>query len=96
MGVIVYTIIIYSICFKILKEIKKEVFVQFKFNPEDFIKQISSLISNEKATTLINSINYSKINDCYSNDVFTVNNIKGSLSKNILEVNENRPLSLFV
>jgi type III restriction enzyme len=71
---------------KILQGIKKQIFLQFKFNPEDFIKQISSLILNEKATTLINSISYSKIDDSYSDEVFTVNSMKGSLSKDILEV----------
>lgn len=71
---------------EILKGINESVFSQFKLNPEDFIKQVSNLILNEKAATLINSISYSKLNDSYSDDVFTVNNIKGSLSKDILEV----------
>jgi type III restriction enzyme len=71
---------------EILRGIKAEVFLQFQLNPEDFIRQVSSLILNQKATTLINSISYSKLSDVYSDDVFTVNSLKGSLSKDILEV----------
>ena len=71
---------------KILQHLKKDIFSQFKINPEDFIKQISTLISNEKATTLINSIVYSKTSESYNEDIFTINNLKGSLSNNVLEV----------
>lgn len=71
---------------KILQTINPEIFLQFKVNPEDFIKQVSTLISSEKAATLINGISYSKLNDSYSDDVFTVNNFKGSLDKDILAV----------
>lgn len=70
----------------ILKGLNESIFIQFKLNPEDFIRQASNLILNEKAATLINSISYSKLSDSYSDEVFTVNNIKGSLSKDILEV----------
>ena len=36
--------------------------------------------------TLINNITYSKIDKTYNDDIFTINNFKGSLSTNILEV----------
>lgn len=55
-------------------------------NPEDFIRQVISSINEQKATTLINNITYSKTTKTYSDDVFTVNNLKWSLKKNILEV----------
>jgi len=71
---------------KILQSIHPEIFMQFKISPEDFIRQASLLISNEKAATLINSISYSKVDDSYTDDVFTVNNFKGSLNKDILAV----------
>ena len=70
----------------ILKNLKEDIFAQYKINPEDFIKQVSMMISNEKATTLVDSIVYSKINESYDDDVFTINNLKGSLSDDVLEV----------
>lgn len=71
---------------KILQGIWPDTFYNFRVNPEDFIKKVSHLINNEKATTLINNITYSKINECYDDDVFTINNFKGSLVENILQV----------
>jgi type III restriction enzyme len=71
---------------EILKGIKPDTFHNFKVNPESFIREISKLINNEKATTLINNITYSKTDDTYDDELFTINNFKGSLSKNILEV----------
>jgi type III restriction enzyme len=55
-------------------------------NPEDFIRQIIRLINEQKATTLINTIKYSKTSQSYSDDIFTINQLKGSLKENILEV----------
>jgi type III restriction enzyme len=71
---------------KILQEIKQDKFYQFKMNPEDFIRQVVNIINQEKATTLINHISYSKTDQVYSDDVFTLKNFKGSLRDNILEV----------
>jgi type III restriction enzyme len=71
---------------EILKGIKPNTFHNFKVNPESFIREISKLINNEKATTLINNITYSKTDDTYDDELFTINNFKGSLNKNILEV----------
>jgi type III restriction enzyme len=70
----------------ILQGLKKDVFAQFRINPEDFIKEISKLISNEKASTLINSIVYSKTNESYTDAIFTSNNLKGALSRDVIEV----------
>ncbi|MCP5495990.1 MAG: DEAD/DEAH box helicase family protein [Leptospiraceae bacterium] len=71
---------------QILQKIKKETFHKFQVNPESFIKEVSKIINREKATTLINNIVYSKINDTYEDQIFTINNFKGSLSKNIQKV----------
>lgn len=70
----------------ILTQIKPTSFVQFKENPEHFISEVSRLINEEKATTLINNITYHKTEDTYSDDIFTVNNFNGSLQENVLEV----------
>ncbi len=71
---------------EILKGINETKFKMFRTNPESFIKEISKLINEEKATTLINNIIYSKTDKEYEDDIFTINNFNGTLSKNILEV----------
>lgn len=70
----------------ILQKLRADTFHNFKVNPESFIKEISKIINNGKATTLINNIIYSKTDKTYSDEIFTINNFKGSLSENILEV----------
>ena len=71
---------------KILQGLRQDTFYNFKVNPESFIKGVAAIINNEKAATLINNITYSKIDKTYNDDIFTINNFKGSLSTNILEV----------
>lgn len=71
---------------KILKGIKQTTFTNFKINPESFIKEVSKIINQEKAATLIDNIIYSKTEQVYTDEIFTINNFKGSLSENILEV----------
>jgi type III restriction enzyme len=71
---------------RILQKLREKTFHNFRVNPESFIKEISKIINNEKAATLINNIVYSKTNKTYSDDIFTINNFQGSLSVNILEV----------
>jgi type III restriction enzyme len=70
----------------ILKGINIDSFAKYKANPEDFIRKTSKLIIEEKATTLINNIQYNKIDGEYTDDIFTVNNFSGSLKTNVLEV----------
>jgi len=70
----------------ILQKLRPNTFYNFRANPESFIKEVSRIINNEKAATLINNIIYSKTDKTYSDEIFTVNNFKGSLSKNILKV----------
>jgi len=70
----------------ILQGLKPIVFYQYRQNPEDFIRQVSKFILNEKATTLINGIVYSKTEDSYSEDIFTINSLAGSLKNNVMDV----------
>ncbi len=70
----------------ILQKLRADTFYNFRVNPESFIKEVSRIINNEKAATLINNIIYSKTDKTYSDEIFTVNNFKGSLSENILKV----------
>lgn len=71
---------------KILQGIKKSTFANFRVNPESFIREVSKLINSEKAATLIDNIIYSKTDKVYEDEIFTINNFKGSLSENILQV----------
>lgn len=71
---------------EILAGISKEKFHLFTENPEDFISKVIRIITEQKATTLINSVRYSKTNQSYDDDIFTINNFRGSLRENILKV----------
>ena len=71
---------------KILQGLGQDTFHNFRVNPESFIQGVSNIINSEKAATLINTIVYSKTDKTYDDSIFTINNFKGSLSKNILEV----------
>lgn len=72
---------------EILQWIKHDKFEEFKINPEDFIRQVSELINNEKAATLISNITYSKTNEEFDeNEIFTINNFSWDLQENIMEV----------
>ena len=70
---------------KILENINIDVFNQFKYNPEEFIRKASNLINDEKAATIIDGITYNKIEDRYTNDIFTENNLSGKLGVNAIE-----------
>jgi type III restriction enzyme len=70
----------------ILMGLREKTFYNFKVNPESFIKGVSNLINAEKAATLINNITYSKTDKTYDDNIFTINNFKGSLKENILQV----------
>ncbi len=71
---------------KILQGLRYDTFHNFRVNPESFIHGVSNIINSEKAATLINNIVYSKTDKTYDDSIFTINNFKGSLAKNILEV----------
>lgn len=71
---------------QILTWIHAEKFMQFKYNPESFISKVIWLINEQKATTLIKNVTYSKTTQLYDTDIFTINNFKWSLKENILEV----------
>jgi type III restriction enzyme len=70
----------------ILSQVNAETFNKFRVNPESFIKEVSKTINAEKATTLINNIIYSKTDQTYEDNLFTLKSFKGSLSENVLKV----------
>lgn len=62
---------------KILTGISEDTFANYRVNPEEFIRQASRLIEEQKATTLINKITYHKTDHVYEDDIFTINNLRG-------------------
>ena len=74
---------------KILTGITPQKFDIFKYQPEEFIRKTSTLINEEKATTVIDGITYHKTNEKYTNDIFTINNICAELGENAIDVKKN-------
>lgn len=70
----------------IISKIKPEKFAIYKYSPEEFIRSVSHLINQEKATCVIDGITYHKTGQRYSDDIFTIKNARGSLSKNAIPV----------
>ncbi len=70
----------------ILKNIKADKFEFFKYNPEEFLRKVSKIINEEKATTVIDGITYHKTDKKYSNDIFTINNVRAELGENAIDV----------
>lgn len=68
----------------ILVGIDKEVFDQFKNNPEEFIIKAANLINDEKATVIIQHITYNVLDEQYETDLFTDATIKGKLGVNAM------------
>ncbi len=56
---------------KILAGVQAVIFDQFKMNPEHFIAEASRLISEQKATAIIEQLCYDEIEDRYNTDIFT-------------------------
>jgi type III restriction enzyme len=69
---------------KILTGIRKEVFEQFKFNPEEFILKCGTLISEEKATAIVQHITYNKLDATFGTEIFTEPSMKGKLGINAI------------
>jgi len=68
----------------ILSKINPAKFNYYQYNPEEFIRKVSNLINEEKATVVIEGITYHKTDKKYSNDIFTLNNIKAELNVNAI------------
>jgi Restriction endonuclease len=71
---------------KILSNIYPEKFEMFKYNPEEFLRKVANLINEEKAATVIEGITYHKTDQTFSNDIFTINNVRGELGSNAFDV----------
>lgn len=70
----------------ILTKIAPEKFNYYQYNPEEFIRKVCNLINQEKATTIIDGITYHKTDNKFDNDIFTINNVRGELGENAIDV----------
>ena len=70
----------------ILTKITPEKFKYYQYNPEEFIRKVCNLINQEKATTIIDGITYHKTDNRFDNDIFTINNVRGELGENAIDV----------
>ena len=57
----------------ILAGMQKACFDQFKNNPEKFIAEVIRIINEQKATMIVEHIQYHILEDTYSSDIFTKN-----------------------
>lgn len=57
---------------KILQGIKKSKLYLFKNNPEEFIRKVISIIKEQKATMIVESIHYNMTEGKYDSNIFTV------------------------
>ena len=55
----------------ILSQIKPEKFDMYKMNPEEFIRRVSRLILEQKATIIVDHISYNEIEGSYDSAIFT-------------------------
>lgn len=70
----------------ILRKILPERFKFFAANPEEFIREAIKLIDEQKASTIIEHITYSKIDEIWNaEEIFVDANIGGEYSKNIID-----------
>lgn len=55
----------------ILRGISPKKLAMFRGNPEEFITKVSRLIKYEKATIIVEHIQYDKLMETYDSDIFT-------------------------
>lgn len=55
----------------ILSKINPQKFNLYKMNPEEFIRKVSRLIMEQKATIIVDHISYNQVDGEYSSDIFT-------------------------
>jgi len=65
----------------ILQGIREKTFLQFRTNPEEFLREAGRLIKEQKATVIIEHLSYSPVDETFSIDIFTRENPKESFDK---------------
>ena len=83
------TVLTRNTIIKILSGIKKEIFEQYQYNPEEFMIKASNLINQEKAKMTIDEITYIKTKEKYEDEIFIIKNANGRIGDNALKVERN-------
>lgn len=65
----------------ILRKIRPIKLSMFRNNPEEFIKNVSRIIKNEKATMIVEHIQYDQIDQTYDSEIFTQEKHSQSVAK---------------
>ena len=65
----------------ILRKIRPIKLAMFRNNPEEFIKNVSRIIKNEKATMIVEHIQYDQIDQTYDSEIFTQEKHSQSVAK---------------
>ena len=55
----------------ILERIQPDKFAMYKLNPEEFISKVTKLITDQKATMIVEHITYNQIDGSYDSSIFT-------------------------
>lgn len=75
---------------KILSEIDPAVFDKFKINPEEFIHNAIQLINEQKASTVVEHIQYDKLNEKWDGgEIFINSEITGEYNHNLIDTPNN-------
>ena len=71
---------------EILSRIEPEVFNKFKTNPEEFIHNAIQLINEQKASTVVEHIEYNKLDEKWDGgEIFINNDIVGDYGRNLVD-----------
>lgn len=62
----------------------QKTFHQFQLNPEEFIMKSARIINSSKAMSVIEHIEYNKMDGTYDKTVFTENTLRGKLGENAM------------
>jgi len=66
---------------RILKGIQRSKLFMFKNNPEEFIRKVSHIIREQKATMIVEHISYNRTENQYDSDIFTKEKSRQTVDK---------------
>jgi type III restriction enzyme len=72
----------------ILKGLTQDKFALFSQNPEEFIIKVSRLINEQKATAIVQYIEYTLLSDQYHSTIFTEPTLKGRMGANAIPLHK--------
>lgn len=69
----------------ILQGMSDEKFSMFKMNPEEFILKVGNIINSCKAISVVEHIQYNKLDKTFGEDVFTQTTFRGKIGENAMK-----------